>query len=313
MRSQCISRPSDLLLADDRDVVLGLAGDDAGVAAGAGPRSTDSAPLGRVPRSSHPLGRRASSSSPSIPCAMCCAKSGSLFVLRRAWRPAQDAVVGPGPRTSILWWSWVEARAAVRPVLRRLSVTVAGLPQGALLDRAQSRSRRSRASSEPTRAGPCATIAQVISVTQSGWPGPDGPRPAMLTTDRDRQPRLSRNLEPVSSPPAVARAGAIKRGVVPGELGERLGALLEPAVVRVRAVARLLGSGRKTTSSSRHVGGGFDPARELRGRRCFALAGLRGSPNEQRPRSLGTMPSWSERRQNGLEVTPLAYALLNSQ
>ena len=46
MRIQCISRPRvHLLLADDRDVVLRLAGDDAGTAADAGVQIDGHAPL----------------------------------------------------------------------------------------------------------------------------------------------------------------------------------------------------------------------------------------------------------------------------
>ena len=45
MRSQCISRPRVTRLADDGNVVLGLAGHDAGAAADAGAQIDDHAPL----------------------------------------------------------------------------------------------------------------------------------------------------------------------------------------------------------------------------------------------------------------------------
>ena len=79
MRSQCISRlRSHLLVPDDRDVVLGLAGDDAGRAAGAGVEIDRHPPGVRAVRALAPEVRQ-------LLVLGSCSVSGSRS-RRRAWR-----------------------------------------------------------------------------------------------------------------------------------------------------------------------------------------------------------------------------------
>ena len=98
MRIQCISRPRRTSsCADDRDVVLGLAGDDAGRAAGAGVQIDAIAPavLAACARSGQSVGggaARRAGSLPQIGRASSCGRSaGPRASGGSAWRPAAGA------------------------------------------------------------------------------------------------------------------------------------------------------------------------------------------------------------------------------
>ena len=222
MRSQCISRPrTTCVLADDRDVVLGLAGDDARVAADAGVQVDRHAP--RV--------------------ALVLASLGYIVrPIERLVAPASRRTSGPARTLRAVGRLRTRFRPSMRPVILRRGERVA-------VARLRHRRRRRRTSER----------AVVRSVLTSK---PDAVADAAraLAAVAQMQRRSSRRRVPAASqhracakclPPCFssttspltrfergrARAAADEqRGVVPGELRQRLGQLLQPAVVGVAAV-----------------------------------------------------------------------------
>ena len=226
-------------LPDHRDVVLGLAGDHAGVAAGAGVQVDGHAPLLALVA---PAPSRAGAAAGGGP--TCRTISGSSRYcaegrladqrwptrrLRSSDAERVDGVVVLGA-----WRGSGAYRSPVSPPPAPTSGAVAGAqPVGVDADAVRPpgrpRSGRSRA--------PAATVARRLARAPR--------RPAAR---RSRRPRSTATTSPCRHA-ELARPwpGREQQRVVPGELGQRVGQLLQPAVVGEAAVADLR---RPATSTS---------------------------------------------------------------
>ena len=233
----------DLLAADDRDVVLGLAGDGAGVAADAGVEVDRHAPR---------HGRRG-------------AATGRGRARRAAWaarrcRRARRRARGSRPCASNS--CWVTAKSWRAPVACRVTSAAP------LVGRAQHEGVVADAGADAP--GAPAALAEGQRRHLLGVAGQHPHR-------REQAAPAGRGAHHVAGGQAQARRGAraeLQR-VVPGELGEGLRQLLQPAEVGVAAVAH-----RRVGQEHRGERGGGAAARRGRGagggrRRRGGSAGVR--------------------------------------
>ena len=235
-----------LLLADDRDVVLGLAGDHAGVAADAGVEVDRHAPLVAVVALLLPqrVERR-------------------MLLVGLLWRTrdrlaasARVALAHERAPLHLLMLLRVGERVALR---RSWPAWPVAKPKWLLA--------RSAGGVEADAAADAAGAAT---------PLPDGERDRVVGLagrDGDRRPArvppaaVSSTRSPSATPSSVGGRRRDQRGVVPGQLGHRIGQLLQPAVVGEAAVVGV-GVG---------VEGDLEPSPASAGAASAAAASKRGA------------------------------------
>ena len=189
--------------------------------------------------------RPAGGGSPDRRCAVTAAFSAArlecgLNEVRDCGRTRAAVVCWTGSRPSMAWCAWVQASVTRSPVLHDLQPAA----EPGRVGRSQSIGVESDARADlsgPRRPWPRWTVTAPRRARQDERRRPH--RPALDTAARPRRCRGRRAgrraaVGPGGCPAPCAVAGLMKRRIAPGQLGDRLGQFLKPAVVGEPAVVR---------------------------------------------------------------------------